>query len=146
VVVVTGTVPVVGAAATVKLVVAQDRRPRTGAFGPAHHFRLLVEVAIEQDRVRALAGNFDEDDGRASGKLDDLKRCAGQRPHPFTCPTFQQRNRIAHIAVLFPIGIEGRRFVGNTDVFDECGNDRIVPDGVDECPKPLGVHQVRPSQ
>jgi hypothetical protein len=65
-------VAVVADAAPVELVAAPHRRPRPGALGPADHFRLLVQVAVEQHRVGAGSGRLHEQQWRAVLEPHDL--------------------------------------------------------------------------
>ena len=65
-------VAVVGAAATVELAVLDQRRPRAAIGAPADHFRLLVEMAVQQHRALAAAGHLEEQHRRAPGQAHDL--------------------------------------------------------------------------
>src|SRR3546814_3427039 len=68
-------VAIVGAAAAVQPVAAQHRLPRAEVVVPAGHFRLLVEVSVEQHAVVAGCGargrNVDEDQRRAAFRSEE---------------------------------------------------------------------------
>src|SRR5215813_12864227 len=66
-------ISVIGSAATIKLVALKTREPGPIPFGPADHLRLLVEMAVEQNPVLALARHVDDDDRSAPGQSDDLE-------------------------------------------------------------------------
>jgi hypothetical protein len=59
-------IAVIGAATAIELVALKHRDPRSLAFGPSCHLRLLVEVAVEQHSVGALrrAWHIDKDERR----------------------------------------------------------------------------------
>ena len=54
-------VTVIRATATKQFAVAKHRGPRTQAVVPSHHGRLLIEMAIHQDRGGVVAIDLDED-------------------------------------------------------------------------------------
>ena len=58
---------------------------------------------------------------------------AGARQHGGfgSRPALEQRDRLVHIAVRRPIGVEGRRFVRDLDVFDQGRDDLVAPALVD---------------
>ncbi len=89
-------------------------------------------MAVEQHRVGALAGDVDEDHRRPGLEADHLQRGALQ-PHDLAAgPALEQLDRLVHVAVGGPIGVEGRRFVGDPDVVDQGGDHLLVPEPVDE--------------
>ena len=133
-------IAVVGAAAAIELVVLAHRHPGTHALGPALHLGLLVEMAVEQHGVVAVAGHLDEDERRAAGQADHLQRGAGEAVELRARPALHQLHGIFHVAVLGPLRIEGRRLVGNADVFRDRGQDRVFPEGLDEVRQAGGVH------
>ena len=120
-------IAVVGAAAAIELVVLAHRHPGTHALRPALHLGLLVEMAVEQHRVVAVARHLDEDERRAAGQADHLQRGAGEARELRACPARHQLDGIFHVAVLGPLRIEGRRLVGNADVVRDRGQDRVLP-------------------
>jgi hypothetical protein len=69
-------VTVISAATAIQLVALAQRHPRASAFGPAQHFRLLVEMAVHQDGARRLAGNLDEDQRRAAQSANMVTACS----------------------------------------------------------------------
>ncbi|MNM95736.1 hypothetical protein D3C81_1081930 [compost metagenome] len=122
-------VAVIGAAAAVQLFVAQHRNPRAEVVVPAGHFRLLVQVAVEQHGVgtgfRAGSRDFQENQRRAAFKAHyihyqawDLLRLG---------PVLHQVYGLIHVAVCYPICVEHRRLVGDTDVIDQLRDDVVVP-------------------
>ena len=52
---------VVLAAASVEPIAAADRCPRAEAVAPAHHLRLLVQVPVEEHRLRGGARHLEQD-------------------------------------------------------------------------------------
>ncbi len=135
-------VAVIGAAAAIQLVAAQDRGPRAEVVVPAGHFRLLVQVAVEQDGVVAGLGaggrNFQEDQRGTAFQAHHFNLQAGQLLGPG--PVLHQRDRLFHVAVLHPIGVEHRRLVGNADVVDQLRDDLAVPLVIDELAELGAVH------
>ena len=61
-------VAVIGAAAAIEFVAFEAGDPRPVSLRPADHFRLLVEVAVEQHRVASLAGNVEGSSGVRPGR------------------------------------------------------------------------------
>src|SRR5260370_37096467 len=56
-------------------------------------------------------------------------------------PSITEYIRIPNKSPAFdPLRIEGRRFVGNADVFRDRGQDRVFPEGLDEMLQAVGVH------
>ena len=133
-------VAVVGAAAAVKLVVLEHGRPRAHAFGPAGHLGLLVEMAIHEHRAGRLSRHVDQNQRRAVRDLDDLQRRAGQFGNLAAHPFFEQCDHLGHVAVLVPIGIEYRRFVGDADVIGQHGDNVLVPQAAHEAGQRCVVH------
>ena len=78
-----------------------------------------------------LALDPDDLDGHA---LDGLR----------LAPGFQLLRRLFHVAVLFPVRIKMRRFVGQLNVVAELGDDRAVPQVVDETFGLIGIHSLIP--
>ncbi len=111
-------------------VAAAHRRPGATVRGPAHHLRLLVAVAVEQDGLAALAGHFHEDDGRAAREADDLDGQALDLPLPG--PVGDQGHRPVDVAVLRPLGVEHGRLGRDADVLGERGDDVAVPGLLDQ--------------
>ena len=137
-------IAVIGPAAAVELVARHHRRPGAVALGPAGHLRLLVEMAIEQHgflrRRRPPAGDLDQDEGRAAGQAHHLERGAGQGRELPLRPARQQGHGLLHMAMLGPIGVEGRGFVRDPDVFGQPGQDFRLPAAVDEARQFVPVH------
>ena len=125
-------VAVIGPAAAIELVAFEARDPGAVPFRPSDHLRLLVEMAVEQHGVLALARDVDEDDGGAPGQPDDLERGSRKRGELGPRPALEQRYGILHIAVRRPIRVEGRRFVGDPNVFDQGRDDLIAPALIDQ--------------
>ncbi len=137
-------VAVIGAAAAVQLVAAQHRHPRAEVVVPAGHLRLLVQVAVQQHGVvagfGAGGGNFQQQQRRAAFQAHHFDLQARQLLR--LGPGFHQGDGLLHVAVLDPIGVEHRRFVGNADVFDQLRNDLAVPLFTDELAELGAVHLV----
>src|SRR5262249_41340939 len=93
------------------LVAFETRYPGAVALRPPRHLRLLVEMAVEQHRVLALAGNIDEDHRGARGQPDDLQRGAGKGGELRPRPALEQPDGVVHIAVGCPVRVESRRLV-----------------------------------
>ncbi len=135
-------VTIVGATAPVQLVVAQHRLPWAEVRIPAGHFRLLVQVAVQQHGVVARFGtgcrNLDEDQRRAAFEAHhlDLHALDGLRARP----GFHQGDRLLHVAVRDPIGVEHRRFIGDANVIDQLRDDLAVPGVADELVDLGAVH------
>ena len=133
-------IAVVGPAAAIELVALQHRDPRPRALGPALHLGLLVEMAVEQDGVVAVARHFDEDQRRPALQPHHLQGSAGKPCELRRGPAHHQRDGILHVAVLDPLRIEVRRLVGDADVLGDRGEDGVVPEGIDELSQAVGVH------
>ena len=131
-------VAVVRAAAAVEPIALHLRRPGSEAVPPAGHLGLLIEMAVEEEAVVALPRNLDEDEGGAPGEPDHLER------HPARgvrlAPAHHVGDRGLHVAVLRPVRVEVRGLVGDADVLDELGDDRIVPERLDVAADSVGVH------
>jgi hypothetical protein len=122
-------VAVIGATAAVQLVAAQHRLPRAEVVVPTGHFRLLVQVAVEQHGVVARL--------RAGGRdLQENQRGTAFQAHHFNLqagdllrlgPVLHQAHGLVHVAVGDPVGVEHRRLVGDTDVIDQLRDDVVVP-------------------
>jgi hypothetical protein len=82
-------IAVIGAAPAIEPVALDYRLPRPQSLGPAVHLRLLVQMAIEQDRVVHLAWNLDQDHGRAAGQAHHLEAGPRQGGNPIARPGFQ---------------------------------------------------------
>ncbi len=133
-------IAVVGAAAAIELVVLAHRQPGTQALRPALHLGLLVEMAVEQDGVAAVARHIHEQQRCAAGQADHLQGGAGKSFELRARPALHQRHSVFHVAVLDPLRIVGRRLVGNADVFGDGGQDRVFPERLDEMLQAGGVH------
>src|SRR5262249_29420828 len=118
-------IAVVGATPSIEATLFVNRRPRTEALPPSGHLGLLVQVAIERNRLRrcpvAARRHLEEEEWRAPGQPNDLDREAGKalRLHP----ALGLANGGLDVAVLLPFAVEMRRLGGNADVFGELGND-----------------------
>ena len=123
-----GRIAVVGAAAAVELVAFAHRFPGRKSRSPSAHLRLLVEMAIEQHRVGAAAGDLHEDDRRALFQANDFQREA--RDGLLAAPALDERDRAVHVARLAPGGVVGRGFVGNADVVEQGRDDLGLPDAL----------------
>ena len=121
-------IAVVGAAAAVELAVLDYRRPRAKARAPADHLRLLVQVAVEQHGVLALA---------RAGHVDEKARRTAFEPHGLElhpgngialAPLRGVLGRLVNVAVGLPVAVEVRRFRRDADVLDQRRDDRVVPE------------------
>src|SRR5262249_31769262 len=97
-------ISVIGPAAAVELVAFETRDPGTITLRPPHHLRLLVEMAIEQHSVCALAGDLDENDRSAPRQPDDFEGGARQGWELRLRPALEQRDGFIHIAAGCPVG------------------------------------------
>jgi hypothetical protein len=134
-------VTIVGAAATVQLVALDHRLPGAEVIGPAAHFRLLVQMPIQQHGVggfRIGACDLDEDQRRAAFQAHHFDLHATHRLR--VRPGLHQLDRVLHVAVLDPVGVEHRRLVGDADVVDELADNLVVPELVDETLDLLRIH------
>jgi hypothetical protein len=128
-----GGIAVVRAAAAIQAVAVDDRLPRAEVVAPSGHLRLLVEVAVEQDRVvgrtRPERWHLHQDHGCATGQLMDLDRhsCHGtaraprgraRRPGP--CDRVRSHFRVVQ-----------HRHVRDLDVVVQRRNDLVAPHPVD---------------
>ena len=142
-------IAVIGAAAAIEPVAVDARRPRPVPLFPADHLRLFVEMAVEQHRIGivtgAAGGYLDQQQRRPAGQPDDVERCAGQRGDPLARPPFEQLDGVLHIAVLFPLRIEGWRFVRDFYVLDQGRDDIVAPALIHQLPEPVrNQHEARP--
>ena len=112
-------VPVVGPAAAVEPPVLDDRCPGPEAFAPADHLGLLVEVAVQDDRVvvetghdRVVGqigvggGHLHQQQWAASGQPVDLDR--EPRNRPGCAPGPDELDGSIDVAVRRPLGVEAR--------------------------------------
>ena len=127
-----GRVAVVGAAAAVKTIAFDHRTPRAQPFAPSRHLGLLVHVAVEQHAIFRVAGNFDEQQRGAAFEAHDLQLHAANRLA--ARPILEARNDAVHVAVRFPVAVEGNRLVGDTNVLDQFADDGVIPEPVDVSP------------
>jgi hypothetical protein len=97
-------------------------------------------MSIKQHRVIRLPRHFDEDQRRAPLDPHDFQRCAGKLGEFGARPALEQGNHLVHVPVLFPCGVEHRRFIGNADVVGQRRNDFAVPDTADETRERCVVH------
>ncbi len=83
------------------------------------------------------------------GDLHEQERCAPFEAHDLDVhvrervgptPELDERDGVLHVAVALPVGVEGRRLVGNPDVLHQLGNDGRVPELVDEALCDGAVH------
>ena len=90
----------------------RDADPGAVSFGPPDHFRLFIQMAIEQDGVFACARDIDGIPGcaRATGRPQGWHRQGRELPPR---PALEQRHRLIHIAVRRPVRVKGRRLVGD---------------------------------
>jgi hypothetical protein len=131
-------IAVIGAATAKELVTGEDRGPRSAAFAPPDHLRLLVEMTVEQHAIVARTGNIDEDHRRPLRQPHDLERRTLDRRHLPPRPALEQGDGVVHVAMRRPFGVESRRFVGDADVFDQLRHDLVAPALIDE------AHELRP--
>ncbi len=118
-------VAIVRATSAVQFSVLDQRIPWAESFAPASHLRLLVEMAIEQHRGIAGAGNIEIEKRRAAGQADDLHVKSAHRL-PFH-PRFGEADDAFDMAARCPPRVEVRRLRGNADVVDQLRNDLFVP-------------------
>ena len=134
-------IAVIGAAAAVQLVVLQHRLPGPGAFGPALHLRLLVEMAVQQDGARRLAGNLDEDQRRAALAAAPLP--ASRREAACSFSRAQAANSATTLSIWPCFSHSGSKaglLVGDADVIGQGGDDVVVPERVHEMRNTGFVH------
>src|SRR5262245_54735197 len=112
-------IAVVRPAAAVELAVLDERIPRPVALAPADHPRLLVEVAVHQDRagIFRLTFHFYEKNRRASLEAHHLELHSRQRV--LAAPAGGELDRGVDVAVFRPRLVEMRRLGGYADVVDE---------------------------
>ena len=90
-------IAVIRAAAPEQLVAVASRGVHGPiAVHPAHHLRLLVEMAVEQHGLRTLTRDFDEDQRRAVRQLHDFERW--RRRWPRSCRAPRLRTASPHRA------------------------------------------------
>ena len=135
-------VAIVGAAASIQAVALDHRLPWAEVVVPAGHFRLLVEMAVQQHAVIFAAAV-------ERGHLDEDHRRASFQPHHFDLhardwlrlrPVLHQLDRGVHVAMRDPLGVEHRRLVGDADVLHQLRDDLVVPFRVDEALDERGLH------
>ena len=89
-------------------------------------------MAVEQHAILRVAGNFDEQQRGAAFKAHDLQLHAANRLA--ARPILEARNDAVHVAVRFPVAVEGNRLVGDTNVLDQFADDGVIPEPVDVSP------------
>jgi hypothetical protein len=112
-----GRVSVVGAAASVQPLVLDDGDPGAEAVAPTVHFRLLVQMTVKKHAIVVLAislsiplaiplstRHFHEDERCASVEPQHLDAHARQRV--LAAPALDQGDRLFHVPVAVPIGVE----------------------------------------
>jgi hypothetical protein len=108
-----GGVAVVSSASPVQAISLENRLPRAEVFAPPGHFRLLVEMSVEQHcvvRRRGTEGwDLHEDDGCAAGQLVHLNGEPDDRPR--STPVTNQFDGTGHVAVLTPLRVVQHRHV-----------------------------------
>ncbi len=114
-------IAVVGTAATVQTIAFAHRIPWAEPFAPSRHLGLLVHVSIEQHAIVRVAGDFHEQQRRASFEAHDLQLHVADRLA--ARPILEARDDAVHVAVRFPIAIECDGFVGDANVLDQLGDD-----------------------
>ncbi|KAG1449985.1 hypothetical protein G6F57_016502 [Rhizopus arrhizus] len=82
--------------------------------------------------------NFQEDQRGTAFQANHFNLQAGQLLG--LGPVLHQGDRLFHVAVLHPIGVEHRRLVGNADVVDQLRDDLAVPLVIDELAELGAVH------
>ena len=122
-------ITVVGSAPAVEFAVFEDRGPGAEAFAPTFHFRLFVQVAVDQNGLLDCTGNVDEKQRGPAGQAQVMESPAGNGMG--VQPVHRQPPCRLHVAVGGPFGIELRGLVGNSDVFGERGEDFVLPKGID---------------
>ncbi len=132
-------VAVVGAATAIEPVAPDHRDPRSQTLRPAGHLRLLVQVAVEQHAVGALAGNVDQDHRSAALEPHHLEGGPLQGFDLAPGPGREQLHRLVHVSVGGPIRVEGRALVGDPDVVDQGRHHFGVPHALDEAGEPGDV-------
>ena len=114
-------IAVISAAPTIQFAVAYYRCPGVQAVFPAGEFRLFVVVAVQDDNVVGRARNLDKQNRRSAfdPHYFDLHATDGL----LLAPLLEQIDGFFHMAVLFPVGIEHGRFIGNLNIFANLWND-----------------------
>src|SRR5262249_14957584 len=125
-----GRVPVVGGAATVEPVTATDGRPRPEPLAPADHLGLLVEVAVEEDRLVRAPGNLHQKERRPAGQADALD--LQPLPRALPRPAGRELDGSVQMAVRLPFAVEAGRLRRDADVLLERGDDPRRPGVLDE--------------
>ena len=97
-------VAVVLGPAAIEPIPAADGLPGTEPVVPAHHLRLLVAVAVEQDGLRRRAGHVEQHHRRASGDPERLDGQALDGPAP--APVLDQRDGALDVAIGHPVRVE----------------------------------------
>src|SRR5690606_1961239 len=142
-------IAVVGTAAPVQAVALDHRLPGPEVLGPAGHFRLLVQVAIQQHAVLAAVGavaeggDLEVDQRGASFQAYHFHGHAGDGRGPG--PGLHQFHGVVHVAVLDPLGVEHGRLVRDADVLHQLRDDAVVPDCADEAVDPAAIHRALPA-
>ncbi len=119
-------VTVIGSATPIQLVALEHGLPGAEPLTPAGHFRLFVEMPVEQHAVARSAASaryVDEDHWRAFAELHDLER--GTLRERLARPARQERNSAIHVPRLLPLRVERRALVRDRDVTHQRGQDRI---------------------
>jgi hypothetical protein len=127
-------VAVVRSASAVEPVAAPDGRPRPQALTPADHLGLLVEVAVQEDRLVGVPRDLHENDGRPARQPDDLDLEALDRT--LARPAGGELDGPIQVAVGLPLAVEAGRLRGDADVLLERGDDSRVPRVLDEGTEP----------
>ena len=130
-----GRVAVVGRAAPVEAVALDHGFPGAEARPPAVERRLLVEVAVQQDRVvgRPVAGRGHVDEQQRGASLDLLHLDLGaveMLVDVALAPVAQQLGGPRHVPRLVPAAVVRHRHVRDADVVVQHRDDVLVPGSV----------------
>jgi len=122
-------VAVVGATAAIEFAVLDDGLPWAEVVAPALHFRLLVEVPVEQHRAVVAESRrrryVEQQAGRAAFDRDDLDRQAVDRLS--ATPVLGRLDHRVQVSVYGPTGVERGGFRGYANVVDQARDEVLVP-------------------
>jgi hypothetical protein len=116
-------------AAAIQLAVFDDRFPRPKVLAPAHHLGLLVQVSVEQHRLRIAEGaggrHVEEDAGRLALERHDLELQSVDLLRGG--PGMRFLDDRLQMPMRGPACVEARALGGHLDVFHKARHEIFVP-------------------
>ena len=131
-------ITVVGTTAPVQSVTLLHRLPRPQSRAPATHFRLFVEMAVQQHGMIGTAGDLHVQERRTSLQAYHFRRHAGN--FLIHAPALDKGHGLLHVTMGLPVGIKGRGLVRYLDIVFEDRHGGFMPGGCHKGFDPGVIH------